>query len=527
MIKKNFLKVVTLALMTSTFIMQMACSRNVDDHIIKDGLTLNVKFYDAGYGRSYISAVKEKYEETFADKGYKLNILPPDGELGNTNLLMDIYRNSGTDIYFCSCSTALAASGYMGQYGTDSLVLDITDGVMNKKPIKFDGTEENNTVLEKLEKYSAIVKDIQYRNKYYKIPYVSGLGGLAVNTKVLKGYNLEVPKTTNELFNCVSVIMSHASDDYIFPFTFSTAEYPDMMLKTWFRQYIEEVDFEKFYSMEEADGTKLTEPYKVFGEPDSVFEDGLIKAFEAYYQAFDYNIAAPGATTHDFTKAQAQLMNGDAVFYVVGDFMLNEEFDRFKSRLNDITFINFPVLSSVGTKLFGSEPYNKSAADCEKILRDIIDGVDENKSVADIKSIIDAKYSASFAESDILKACESRGVVYDQSGSSIFISKNISEDMKPIAELFLRYCASSDVAGLIAQNTRVNNPFSPEALADSPYPWIRNTCSILKNVYSNPIVFKTKGYRSRLSLGNFVVGTNANTAMTLIEEGYTIYDDDT
>ncbi len=529
MTKNKFFKMLTLIFLAMSMLFtQVACGSATDDEIVDDGVTLNVKFYDAGYGRSYIYALEEAFETTFASQGYKLNILPPDAELGNTNLLMDIYKDSGADIYFCSCSTTLAASGYMGQYSTDSLVLDITDTVMNKKPIKLDGTEEATSVLDKLEQYPAIVNDLTYREKYYKIPYVTGMGGLAVNTRVLDEYDLGLPRTTNELFEISDEILAHVvSDGGPEPFTYSTAEYPDMMLKTWFRQYVDDATFNKFYSMEEADGTKMTTPYDVFGKDGSEFEEALEKAFEAYYQVFDPTLAAAGSTTQDFTSAQAKLMQGNAVFYIVGDFMLNEEYKRNERYLDDVTFINFPVLSAVGVKAFGSgTTYNMSDADCEKVLLDIIDGVDANKTVAEIKAIIDAKYSKSFAEADIKIATKARGTVFDQSGSSIFISKNVTPEMKPIAETFLRFCASDDVGAIIAKNTRTNNPFSPSALADNEIAWIKSTCNTLKNDYCTPARFNTSGYRSRLALGNFVVGTNANTAVTLIEQEFTIYDDD-
>lgn len=470
-----------------------------NDKVVTDGKTVNVRFYKAGYGTTYLTAMKEKFEAAYADEGYKINVLAGRADLTSTNVFQDIYSGKGADLYFVSGCDLWASLN--GDYaGTEGLFADITESVYNQKPIKFDKTEEDVTVKDKLGNL-ADNYEMSYDSKYYGLPYALSVAGLAVNKTKLESYGLSLPKTTNQMFACSDEIMKKASETGDYPYTFSTTgnNYPSIMYNTWMAQYGGLEEFNRFWSMSNDDGSPMENCYEVFGY------ESIEKMLEVTFRAFDPNTAAPGSLTQDFTSAQSKIVNGEAVFYSVGDWFFNEVSANYSAKLNDIAFIKVPVISSLGTKLFGSgTAYALDDAKCEEVLVAIIDAFDEGKSTAEIIAAATAKAGKTVGEADVEKVCEARGLTRNSSETALaYVSNKASAEAKEIAALFLRMCASTDGASLIAKNTQTSNPFATDALKDSEYQWFKDVNAITSD--SRTVVFNVKstGYRYVLGLDNF------------------------
>ncbi|MBE5749437.1 MAG: extracellular solute-binding protein [Clostridiales bacterium] len=476
------------------------------EELTGDSKTLNVKIKSSGYGTDFIHALKEQFETTFAEEGYKINVLAPDTALSETKILQTVYTqkgDSGVDIFFSSLN---ARNGVEGNYG--QCIADLTENVWKKTPIKFDKSTEDKTVEEKVAGMD-FQGASEYNGKYYGVPYALAFGGLAVNKKVLEtfkdadGKTLELPKTSNELFECARVIMSKATKPTdVKPFTYSTSgnNYAISTVNPWLAQYEGYDRFNQFWSFEDengpmVDGEDATRCAEVFA-----FE-GVEKTFEALFEMYDYNVAAQGANSQTFNQAQGQLMNGDAVFYSVGSWMLNEEYVRWKDNINDVVFIRTPVLSALGTKMFGEgTDYAMSDADCEKALRMIIDGADEDKAPEDIKPTIDAAFGKDFKTDDILRVCEARGYAKNSSGNGAYL--NEKSNKKELAYTFLRFIASEDAGKLIASNTRTPSPFAKECLKDSEIEYLRNLDEIANSRYFKMITADSSGYRKEMGVNS-------------------------
>ena len=323
--KKKWFSMAMAVALSATTVLATGCGANSGgpNVPIDDGKTLNVKVNSAGYGTTFVQALADKFNAIYenSEEGYKVNVLPAQQNLGNTNLLQDIYSDSGVDVYWAKTPIKLALEG---EYGV--CLLDITDSIISKPAIKFDGTQESETIANKIDKSDFYLGNgIIYNEKYYSLPSIVPSGGLACNTRVLSEYNLEIPKTTDELWHCVDVIMESAASTRVFPFTYSTSgnNYAIMLFQYWYAQYAGIAEWNRFWSMQNADGTNMQNPYEVFA--NEAVEKTLIEC----YRAFDYNIAADGSTMQDFTSAQGQIMVGDAAFMATGSWMYNEENVRY------------------------------------------------------------------------------------------------------------------------------------------------------------------------------------------------------
>lgn len=499
------------------------CGGNKDD-VIKDGKTVNVKVVSAGYGTTFVEALAEKFNAIYENtEGYKINVLPAQINLGNTNLLQDIYSDSGVDVYWTNVPITLALEGDYGECLTD-----INDLVFAKPAIKFDGTEESKTISEKVAENAYDISKINtivylgdnesIKGHYFGVPTAVGCAGFAVNTRVLADYGQSIPKTTNEMWKVVDAIMAKAATTRIFPFAYSISGngYTSIPLKYWLAQYVGSEKWETFWSMQDKDGNNLENPYEVFAM------DGIEQVLTEFFRMYDKNIGSDGSTMQDFTSAQGQIMLGDAAFMATGSWMYNEEYIRYGEYMNDVTFIKVPVISALGVKLFGSV---YSEEKCDEILSAICDGVDEEKEIETIKSEVESKCGVTLNIDDVKTAVEARGVVQDRTNSAWYISSKSDDGIKEIAALFLRMCASEDGARLMAEHTHETQFFAMNAFTDSEEPWFKGTYSMLFNKYVVTSIASTRGYREDLGLSDATFPKLTSYPVNyVLDKNLTVYD---
>ena len=507
------------ALVAGSAFSAIGCTATED--LIKDGKTINVKLHSAGYGTSYIYALQEKFEAAFADEGYKMNIFTPKAGFSGVAMVQDIATDAGADLYVGGGVTQAMLKEY------DNTVADITELVANQKPIGFDGEEVGDkTIADILNANNYGYTCLQREDgSWYAIPWNSGVRGLAVNMKVLDAYELEIPKTTKELFHCFEVIMEEAAETAIFPITqiATTNNYPVSASSGWMAQY-EGVDwYNELYTFQKADGTKLDKTTAI----EMFNADGVKYMFENFYRIMDLNVATNGSNTQGVEKAQAKFMNGQCAFMLNGDWMLQETYSQFSDKEREnITFARVPMISQLGVKLFGAgTAYNKSEDDCEKILRAIIDEVDANKELADIKTAVDAKFGDIKLE-DVQRVAEARGYTYPESvASGMYISAR--SEVKDIVALFLRMCASPEGGQLLSAKTFASNPYVTE-YEESHYPWVTAARDIVSSRYFKGVRSDISGYRATID-PNFLdifplTGTYVNAKVA--EEKVSMYDSD-
>ena len=469
---------------------------STNDGIIDDEKTLNIKIRKAGYGVTYIDELGKAFEKAYEAEGYKVNVLAPREDLLANNVYRDIYSDSGVDLYFTSDCTAKDA--VTGEYG--QVFADITELVYNQKAIKADGTEEDQTIAQKLSIYS--LDGCYYEDKFYGMPLAESVGGLAVNVKVLNKYNLELPRTTNEMFAAADKIMKDALATDTFPFTFSLSgnNYTNSILLPWLAQYGGIEEYNSFWSFQNSDGSDMVNDcYKVW-ETES-----WEKTLEALYHYYDSTMEAYNSASQSFSDAQNQIMRGTAVFMANGDWMLNEEFVRNNKYVNDVTFINTPLISALGVKLFGAgTSYNFTEEKCDKVLSAIVKYCDQGKVISEIKSIVDSELSVNIDTQDITTVCERRGYIRSNPGLGIALSEKSTK--KDIAALFLRFCASQDGGRIFAEQSRSMSPYARTVNANPNYKWTDSVYNIINNKYATNLNSSIRGYRLKMGVTTLVPG---------------------
>ncbi len=500
------LKRIMILVVSFTLFSTLAFSGCKRDTIIRDKKTVNVRVFNGGYGSDWIYELKSKFEAAYAEEGYKINILTPSNDFRGDvvlNELLDGSAETGIDLYFTTDIYADTVAG--GEHGF--LVEDLTENVLGKPAIGFDGIEESVNIIDKMKPGGDVSMISSKDGKYYGFNWVSSVGGMVVNTKKLSAYGLEMPKTTNEMLDVFQSIylgtngVSHSEESKTFPITYvqGTNGYTLCMLNTIFAQYTGYNNFKKFWSMIDENGEKMiADGYTVFDDP------GLKEMLNVAFATFDPRIAAYGSQTQDVDQAQGKIMqpagNNDAIFMCVGDWMLNEVRLSFPNNLNDIEFMNFPVVSALGVNLFGEgTAYNFDNNTCDDFLSYLVGLVDENLDIEEIVSRAQTERGVTLAQADAERVAAARGIYFSRGVEHLaYIPKDAAN--KEIAELLLRMFASDDFASVFARTTNGTSPYADTVNTDTPYKFVEEASRVAVNQYAQIITSYPTDLRRNLGL---------------------------
>lgn len=476
-----------------------------------DETTIVVKCRRAGFGTDWLYELKGKFEAAYAEQGYKVKIMTPDNATKGDTLIKELalgYDSTKVDLYISSDATPTSV-GASGDYGV--LVENIEECVYDQPAISYDGTEETKTVREKVS--AETVSYMTDKNgELYGYSWAQTSGGLVVNTRKLAAYGLELPKTTNEMFDCFDKIycgyngIENSIESGTYPITYVSggSGYGLVFLYALMAQY--DIDeYNKFWSFMTTDETGAS--VKLSDEDcQELFDDPmLLEMMKVAYRTFDLNIAAPGSAAQGVDQAQAKIMGDvdDAVFMFNGDWMLNEVKLNYEDELGDIDFINFPVISAVGTKVFGAgTSYNFDDAKCEELLSFIIGLVDENKNVDEIVEAVKAEKGVDIAEADAKEVARARGVTYARGPEHVaYVTKGTPK--KDIVSLFLRMMSSDDFGETFSRVANGTSPYCAKVNTTSEYAFVRNASKIPANQYFSLVsqFGDLKGYRGEIGGG--------------------------
>ena len=483
-----------------------------------DSNTIVVKCVDAGFGTDWLYELKNQFETAFEDKGYKVKIITPSRQMSGDTVIRDLYqghKNTQTDLYI-TADIKTEKVGINSDYGK-VLAADIREDFYNKPAISYSGEEEDVLISDKLSsEVIPFVTDSQ--GVMYGFNWVQSSGGLVVNTRKLKKYNLEIPKTTNEMFDCFDKIycgyngVSNSIESGTYPITYVPGGngYAKCFLNAVMAQYDDEF-YQQFWSFQTIgeDGTAVDmtdNGYEVFND-DTVYE-----MLKVAYRTFDRRVAAPGSISQTLAQAQTKVMtdkNG-AVFMFNGDWMLNEVKLTYEPELHDIDFVNYPVISALGVKLFGQgTAYNMNEADCDTLLSYIIDLVDENKDIQTIIDEVKTNKGITLAEADAKEVARARGVSYSRGVEHIgYVTADTPK--KDIATLFLRMLASDDFGKTFSVLGNGSTPYYAQLNTTSEYEFVKNASKVTANQYFSLISAYAQGYRKLLLKTNSMFMTDGN-----------------
>ena len=473
-----------------------------NNNVVVDDKTINVRLYKAGYGDTFLYKFKEKFEEVYAAEGYKMNILNPTYDSMGPLMVQEMargYDKTNIDLYITAGIKPNMVSN-LGEYG--EVAEDLTETVYNKSVIGYDKVEAAGTIKGMVEDTYLMPYVTADNGKMYGFCWAQASAGMVVNRTKLETYGYtELPRTTKEMFSMFDKIYETSSTTKTYPITYNlsnlsggASNYQDTAFHTWLAQFGVE-EFNEFATMQTKNGSTRVD----LEDGTEVFKNENIKTcLKAFAQLMDFKYAAYGSATQDLDQAQGLIMKSsakgnNAVFMPNGDWFLNEIKANY-SNLDDIDFMNFPVISDIGVKYFGvNTKYALNDDKCDELLSYICKLVDENKTISEMKSAVLAEKQIELDDSDIQAIASIRGLTYSRGADMVaYVTKGSTK--KDICSLVLRMMASEDYAKTFVEYSNVSTPYA-KVRSQSNYKFVQSTNALTSNNYYDAVTFLVSGLR--------------------------------
>ncbi len=505
------------------------------EKIVRDEKTINIRACIGGYGDSWLRSLADKFNEVYAEEGYKANVLASSTDLESKVAMKELYsKDDWVDLYFVNVNNTMSqftAEG--GEYG--QLVADLTDTVWNKPAINFNGEEESTTLIS--EKMRVALPDdvLKVNGRVYGFNTSNDIGGMIVNTAKLAKYGItRIPKTSNELFDTFELIytgdeaqdIKGSLESQIYPVTFLGGDngYPIHFVTAWQAQYAGISKYEQFYGYTDAEGNEMIENgYTVYDD------ESLEKMLEAMFNMYDKSFVALGSNNNTIDTAHMKLMSerGGAVFMADGNWAYNEIITNYQSTIDNLAFANVPVLSAVGVKLFGSATaYGFDDDKCEEILSWTIDRADEGKTAAQIVAEAKTVKNWDLQESDVTEVMKARGIYCSRSAlaAGAFVAEK--SQVKDICYLFLRMFASDDNATLYNRECNGFTAYMTDFSQAKDTPYNKQCQAIVENGYATPVWMNATDLRLKVGHNNLIFpNSDLSFVSKIIGKQATIYSD--
>lgn len=408
---------------------------------------VQIKAYKGGYGVEWLEELVSKFNQAFASEGLSAEIVEASSMVtegakqeifDHKNNQIDLYLTNGSDY-----SSIIDRSQATLKTSSKTLLANLDD-VLESKAIGFDGKEEEATIKSRLfdgirEVSTYNGNNPRWQNQVFKLPWADAMTGLFANMSVLNKYGIDLPLTSNELISAVEKVSTHTAQDQIYPYSWGGSNCPGYwayLFETYFAQYSGVTKYENFQKCQPSSGTIKDNGYQVYED------QGILKSLEAMYPMLQSKYSASGSASLQHMEAQVQFMTGKSAFFVNGDWVLNEMKDQYLSKASEIVFVQTPILSSLGSE--------NGLTDTE--LHNVVKGIDEGKSDAEIKGLVPAATDAALA-----KIRDARSIHCSIGAGHDMLIPSYS-DAVDAAKKFIRFMYSNDGCNVFREKALGNLP---------------------------------------------------------------------
>lgn len=367
---------------------------------------LNVAIAETGYGYKWLEEMVKGYEEANSD----VAIIPTVIHNSQQFLQGLQYEQSEYDLAF-------GVFDFKQLYSTGVLPLaDISD-------VYADIGAKLNPIV--YEWYN-------FDGRYYALPYAQATMGIVYHADKFEQYQLQVPRTTNELLSLTEEIYYKTG---IAPIGgCSQVNYWEYLFNAWFAQYDFEA-YQRYWQGKDENNNPAT--------ADIANQMGVFRTLELYEKLMTRDNLERNFVANDFTQAQVKFLMGETFMMAEGEWLVNEASDIIEQihRVNgydaneSIAMMKMPVLSAMVENL---SFYQNDGRDYDAVLAAIIDYVD---GVTDVKPVI--VEGCSITDEDIARVAKARSITPSLFGRMNAAIPQASKK-SDIAKDFLRYLYSEE-----------------------------------------------------------------------------------
>ncbi len=316
---------------------------------VAEGGTLELGVENKGYGDEFAYKLAEAFQEK---TGIKTAVTKSSSAEWTETHMKAGAENNTLDVIFDINNIAMksvAQKNYVAGY--ERAYVDLSD--IYDQPL--EGYNTDKTLEELVFPYSLAActwggEDKGFGDgKQYFVNWAAGIEGLIYNVSLFEKYNLEVPKTTDELFALMSQMATLNNDSYalndnnfkIYPFVHSgKTNYTSYLTNVWWAQYDGIEAFNNVLQGKDANGVLSS---------DSMKAKGKLSALQIIADIMDRDAVYTDATVCmglSFTDAQLKFLDEQAFMISTGDWLEREMQHSYEGNAK-IAFMPIPVNSDV------------------------------------------------------------------------------------------------------------------------------------------------------------------------------------
>ena len=434
--------------------------------VANDANTLEIYAKESGYGVEWLHKVGEAFESEYPE--YDVVIKSEQGVDRAADMLTAGPEVTTTDLIFASKCTELIHSGKNGLKGYDNVAENLTEmydtlvpGEQVKYKDKLNADILNMTAIEQE------TSDGVWENQWYTVPYENGLLGIVYNKTMFAENKVNVPRTTEELYEVCDTLKTDTFAPVIGSFSVS---YLNSIASIWWAQYEGKAGYERYWNP-----TSLS-------DYDTVSQKGKLYMFQVQNQIYKNSFKRLHKDTLDlnYTEAQAKFITREAAMLFCGGWFENEmksiiaEYQATGSK-DEYGMMKTPVVSAIvdklsfwNTELDYSEVFQAARSDTpEQEKLQILKDADAK--LLQIIDYVDGKTTEkpSFAtDEDIAIVREARNLTCSYGAGSHAVIPSYAS-AKEAAKKFLLFLATDRMQKVVAQNCSGSvMPFSYDPLQD-------------------------------------------------------------
>ena len=404
--------------------------------------SLEVYVWDAGYGSQWMWDMLDAFaEQDWVQEKYpELEYDVTTNDLNNFAADRINSRTTTIDVFVGTGIGSLWESGNL---------LDIAESVYNQKVPGEDVYFKDKmpaSILESVAAPTSTEEDMQY----FATPGPSAMGGFVYNVTLFDELGLEVPNTTDELFElCEKVYNLDGKDEaYSHTHTFISTKvgYMTYMFPVWWAQYEGTEQYKNYYNGVYYDAASRR-TYN--NDVRTVKQQGRLESLEILeeiYRGHDGGYFDESSFANEFIQGQTQMFLRNGLIIACGDWFSTEMRElaadyAAQGYTDTMGFMNAPVISSIVDKcttITDANAQKINLKDADALLSAVVEAVDNGDTVPAGDLV-----TAGVSQADFDTIRNARGVIYSIAGNEVTAITEYS-NAKELACDFLLFMATDE-----------------------------------------------------------------------------------
>ena len=310
--------------------------------IANDEFTLEIYAKESGYGIQWLHKVAEEFKKEYPE--YNVEIESEKAVDRAADMLTAGPEHTTADLLFVSKLTELIHSGKNGLKGYDNVAENLTE--MYNTTVPGENVKLKDKANKDIMKMTAIEVETEegvWEDQWYTFAYESGLTGIVYNKTMFDEKNVDVPRTTEELYEVCDALKTDTFAPLIGSFSVS---YLNTIASIWWAQYEGKAEFERFWNP-----TSLN-------DYETIYQKGRLYSFQIQNQLYKKDFKRLHKDTLDlnYSESQARFITREAAMLFCGGWFENEmkpiiEEYQATGKKDEYSMMKTPVNSAIVDKL--------------------------------------------------------------------------------------------------------------------------------------------------------------------------------